>query len=58
MHSNKFGLNAVARQPMVVMTPSINMAVLQLHLSIMILDIGPGKCTQERILFTKLSETN
>lgn len=43
MHSIKFGLNAVARQPMVVRIPSRNMAVRQLHLSMMILDTGPAK---------------
>jgi hypothetical protein len=37
----KFGLNAVARQPTVVRSPSINMADLQLNLSMMILETGP-----------------
>lgn len=41
MHRVKFVLKAVARQPIEVRTPSINMAVLQLHLSMMILDTGP-----------------
>jgi hypothetical protein len=41
MDNVKVGLNAVAKQPTVVKQPSINMADLQLNLSMIRLETGP-----------------